>query len=329
MSRVTRALQALGIEYDEKGDNSQAICPMHERVTGEPDNNPSWFIHMETGQHICFSCGYKGNLVQLVCDIKEFYVTLWGESRQQYDYSAGNGWLASAIEISIDELKDAFGKLPQYIMPPPRPLPMSEARLAIYVYPPFDALESRRVSDLAAEHYGVVWNHGTSTWILPIRTADGNKLMGWQEKGTLDRTFKNRPAGVQKSKTLFGVSKQLEDVAIVVESPLDCLRIYTAGYGGAVATFGAIVSEEQAKLLRFSNKVIAAFDNPNLDASGKKASEQMIVWARKYGMNLFFFNYGDSTKKDPGDMTDEEISWGIENAKTALIGEPAYVYRNT
>jgi hypothetical protein len=206
---------------------------------------------------------------------------------------------------------------------------MSEARLAIYVTPPESALESRNVTEAAALHYGILWNKNTSTWILPLRDPYNFKLMGWQEKGTVDRTFKNRPTGLQKSKTLFGVDKQVEAVSIVVESPLDCLRIYSAGYEGAVATCGAIVSEEQAKLLRYSDKVIAAFDNPNSDSSGKKASEQMRAWARKFGINLFFFNYGDSEKKDPGDMTNEEIQWGIENAKPAVLGESAYVYGNS
>lgn len=329
MTNVARALEALEIEYEESsGDNAKALCPMHERITGNPDHNPSWFIHMGTGQHICFSCGYKGNLVQLVCDVKEFYTPSWDGMPTQYDYSMGNKWLAGAIEVTIEELKEALGKVPQYIMPPPRPIPMSEARLAIYVEPPQDALESRNITEESARYYEVLWNRNTSTWILPLREPHFNKLMGWQEKGTVDRTFKNRPAGLLKSKTLFGLNKQSEELAIVVESPLDCLRIHSAGFDGAVATCGAIVSEDQAKLLRYSKKIIAAFDNPNVDAAGKKASDQMRIWARKYGMNLFYFNYGDSGKKDPGDMTNEEIRWGIENAKPSLLGESAYVYGN-
>jgi hypothetical protein len=233
---VERSLEALGIEYEDKGDNAQAICPMHERITGDPDHNPSWYIHLETGQHICFSCGYKGNLVQLVCDVKELYTPSWDGMPAQYDYSAGNRWLAGAIEVSIEELKEALGKIPQYISPPPRPIAMSEARLAIYVTPPESALESRNVTEAAALHYGILWNKNTYTWILPLRDPYNFKLMGWQEKGTVDRTFKNRPTGLQKSKTLFGVDKQVEAVSIVVESPLDCLRIYSAGYEGAVAT---------------------------------------------------------------------------------------------
>ena len=326
---VEKALEALEIDYQDRGENAQALCPMHERITGDPDHNPSWFIHLTSGQHICFSCGYKGNLVQLVCDIKEFYTPSWDGVPAQYDYSMGNKWLAGAIEVTIEELKQALGKIPQYISPPPRPVPMSEARLAIYVSPPDEALEARQLTREAAVTYGVQWNRNTSTWILPLRDAQHATLLGWQEKGTVDRTFKNRPTGLQKSKTLFGGNIQREDIAIVVESPLDCLRIYSAGYEGAVATCGAIVSEEQAKILRYSEKVIAAFDNPNIDSAGKKASDQMRIWARKFGMNLFFFNYGDSGKKDPGDMTNEEIQWGIENAKSAILGESAYVYGNS
>jgi hypothetical protein len=232
------------------------------------------------------------------------------------------------MEVTIDDLKSKFASLPQYITPPPRPLPMSESRLALYVTPPPEALEGRGLTAEAAEKYGVLWNDRTSTWILPVRDFDNNRLIGWQEKGTVERTFKNRPPGMQKSKTLFGVAYMEEELAVIVESPLDCVRIQSAGVSGAVATFGATVSETQVKLLRFSKKVIAAFDNPNLDSAGKKASDQMRDWARKYGINLFYFNYGTTGKKDPGDLTDQEIAWGIENAKSAILGESAYVYGN-
>ena len=323
---VQRVLEALDIDYVERGDNAQALCPMHERMTGKLDNNPSWYVHLETGQHICFSCGYKGSLLQLICDVKEFYNQLW--EKTEYDYRAAKTWIVANAEVTIEELKEKLTKLPEYVPPPPRAVGMSEARLAIYVEPTEDALGARNLTKESAEHYGVLWNKNTYTWILPLREPNSGKLMGWQEKGTVDRTFNNRPMGLQKSKTLFGSQVQQEDVAIVVESPLDCLRIYSAGISGAVATCGAVVSDTQAKLLRGSDKIIAAFDNPNVDTAGRKASEQLRTFARKYGLNLFFFNYGETTKKDPGDMTDEEIRWGVANARSAVLGESAYVSRN-
>jgi hypothetical protein len=330
MYNVVKILDLLDIEYyDSSADNVKAICPMHERITGSPDHNPSWFIHVETGQHICFSCGYKGNIQQLVCDVKELYTTIWGGTEPQYDYTAANSWIANAAEVTIDELKKKFASLPQYITPPPRPLPMSESRLALYTSPPEHALASRKLTLEAAERYGVLWNPRTETWILPVRDAETHKLMGWQEKGTVERTFKNRPPGMQKSRTLFGAHLQQDDIAIVVESPLDAVRFESAGISGAVAVFGATVSEAQAKLLRASNKVIAAFDNPNIDSAGKKASDQLRQWSRKYGINLFFFNYSTTGKKDPGDLTDEELQVGVDTAKSSILGEPAYVYGNS
>ena len=324
MIDIPLVLENLGIDYSMRGVEALGLCPMHERRTGKADHSPSWSINTDTGQHICFSCGYKGNIVQLVCDVQEFYTSTWGEVTG-YDFLAGRTWLASVSQISLEKMLEIVSTMPSYQGPIPKPLEMSEARLAVFVEPPQSALVSRKLTSEAAEQYGVLWDSKREAWILPLRVPHENSLLGWQEKGTINRTFMNRPTGLKKSSTLFGIENQIDELAIVVESPLDAVRIASAGIAGAVATCGAIVSEAQVKLLRGSDRIIAAFDNPKVDAAGKKASDEMCAYARKYGLNLSFFNYGDSGKKDPGDLTDEEIVWGIANAKTALLGEKAYV----
>lgn len=320
---IPLVLDNLGIDYISNGMEASAICPGHYARTGKEDHNPSWFINLETGMHICFSCNYKGNLAQLVCDINEFYTNTFGT--YSYDYEAARVWISQVSEIPIEKLLEMVKMLPNRIEASPKPIEMSESRLAIFVEPPQFALDSRGITAESAKAYGVLWDEARATWILPLRSPETGKLMGWQEKGTLSRTFFNRPAGLQKSKTLFGIENQSEECVIVVESPLDCLRLFSSGVTGAVATCGAIVSEEQVKLLRASEKIIVAFDNPAVDKAGRKASEEMRKLARKYGLNLFFFNYGSSGKKDPGDLTDEEIAWGIEHAKSYVLGEMAYV----
>jgi hypothetical protein len=322
---IPLVLDALGFDYDERGVEANALCPMHASRTGKEDNSPSWWINLETGMHLCFSCGYKGNLYQLICDINEFYIKGWGND-YQYDYVAARNWLSQVSSIPTEKLLEMIQNLPNRIEQAPKPLEMSEARLAVFTEPPLDALESRKISISAAKDYGIMWDKKTATWILPLREPNQNKLMGWQEKGTVHRTFFNRPAGLQKSKTLFGVENQNEDIVIVVESPLDCARMASAGVTGAVAICGASISEEQVKLLRGSDKIIAAFDN---DQAGYKASEELRKMARKYGLNLFFFSYPSNGAKDPGDLTDDEIAWGIANAKSSILGESAYVQRDT
>lgn len=325
---VSKALEALGMEYSERGHEANALCPQHYARTGKEDRSPSWWINLDTGQHICFSCGYKGNLAQLVCDVNEFYIKTW-DNKYYYDYDTARTWLSEISAIPVEQLMEMIKALPNRIEAYPKPLEMSEARLAVFVDPPEEALQSRSINLAAAQKYGVLWDTEKATWILPLREPHFNRLMGWQEKGTRDRTFFNRPAGLQRAKTLFGVDVQDDDIAIIVESPLDCLRIHSAGQVGAMATCGTSLSEEQIKLIRRSDKVICAFDNPAIDKAGKKASDEMRKFARKYGINLFFFNYGGSGKKDPGDMTDEEILWGIANAKSSVLGELAYVSGDT
>ena len=319
MYDIPLALTALGIDFTDKGNEALAICPLHYERTGKEDHNPSWWINLDTGLHTCFSCGYKGNLLQLICDVKGFYFN------GVYDYRAAERWLATAAEISIEDLQAALMAMPSYINESAKPLEMSEARLAVFDVPPVEALAARNITADAASEYGVLWDSRTQSWILTLREPDSGNLLGWQEKGTVDRTFKNRPVGLQKSRTLFGVGVQSEDVVVVVESPLDCVRLASAGISGAVAICGSSISEEQVKLLRSSNKIVAAFDN---DKAGQKASKLLLELGVKYALNLFFFNYGSSGAKDPGDMTDEEICWGVENAISALFGESAYVQGN-
>jgi DNA primase len=82
------------------------------------------------------------------------------------------------------------------------------------------------------------------------------------------------------------------------------------------------MSEEQAKILRRSPKIIAAFDN---DKAGHTANEQIRVLARKYGMDLYYFNYSGIDVKDVGDMTEAEVERGIRTAKTSILGKAAYL----
>jgi DNA primase len=321
---IEHVLEVLEIDVEVKNHEALGLCPMHKERTGKEDNSPSWWINLNTGQHICFSCGYKGSLVALVCDVKKFHIKSWGDLYEP-DYEAARIWLASITEITAEQLAERLNRTVSRIEEAPKPVTMSEARLAVFVNPPLDKLEERKLSLESAIAYEIMWDCAREAWVLPFRDPDTNKFLGWQEKGTKDRTFMNRPPGLPRSKTLFGLNQIREDVVYLVESPLDCARMYTAGFAGAVAICGSSMNEAQIKLVRNTDRIIAAFDNPKVDPAGKKASDELRKLALKYGLNLSFFNYGDTGKKDPGDLTDEEIAWGISNSKSFLLGESAYV----
>jgi hypothetical protein len=323
MIDVENVLAELVIPYETRGREAISLCPMHRERTGKEDHSPSWSINLETGAHMCFSCHYKGSIMQLICDVEGFYLDTWGV--QEYDYTAAKAWLSRIQDVNPDKLAMILSRIPSRVEQYVAPIPMSEARLAVFVDPPVEELEGRKISLEAAQHYGILWDPRKFEWILPTREPGTNKLLGWQEKGTVKRTFRNHPAGLKMSSTVFGVNTVGDGDIVLVESPLDCARMRTAGVDNVVAICGSNMSEDQFKLVRYADRVIAAFDNPKIDTAGKSASESLRKLAFKYGANLLFFNYGETGKKDPGDLTDNEIVWGLAHAQSALLGEKAYV----
>jgi DNA primase len=294
----------------QRGDEVQGLCPMHKARTGKEDHNPSWWINSITGAHICFSCGYKGNVYTLVADIKGI------------DYFDAKDYVDSSTELDVDVLLKRIRELPQYVSID-EVLSMSEARLAVFTTPPEKELRKRFISVESAKHHNVLWDTNHEAWIVPIRDPNDYSLWGWQEKGARGRFFRNQPQGVKKSKTVFGVEVMSTETLVVVESPLDVARLATAGVVGAISTYGAIISEDQAKIMRRAKRVIAAFDK---DDAGIHANELMRGFARKYGIELSYFNYTGIDVKDPGDMTPNEIQQGINTARDMIYGKAAYLW---
>lgn len=309
-------LQSLGIDImDHQGTEYLALCPGHRERTGKADVNASWWFNYDTGLHFCFSCGYKGNTVGLVIDRLNLY-TSWHIP----DYEAAEEWVRSFSGLDISKVAEYLEAVKEDYYAPIKPLEMTEARLAVFTDPPPWALNDRQLTAEACHAYGIRWDDKQQAWITPIRHPVTHKLWGWQVKGATTRLFLNRPLGVKKSQTLFGLPAWEGGRMIVVESPLDAARILSAGEPGAVATFGAVVSEAQIAIMRTADEVIAAFDNPGVDAAGNKALRQLYEAHRKYGFDLRVYDYGKGDVKDPGDQTNRQIQRSIRLARHAVLG---------
>jgi DNA primase len=267
-----------------------AHCPMHEARTGKEDRHPSFWVNGDSGAFICFSCDYQGSFTQLVADGLDVSYTdakMWIVSRR------GGGRVKP----------DREPRTPSYVV--------QDREYAAMAQPPAQALRERKLSSFAAELYGVRWKDGA--WVLPIRSAAGD-LMGWQEKK--GHTFFNRPDTVKKSETLFGIGCfTAGSVAILTESPLCAVRIGSVGIPGAVASFGVQVSEAQMRLVQARTELlILALDNPFVDRAGRQMTEYLYrKWSTR-GMRIKVFNYAGMDGKDPSDLSDAEVEFGIENA---------------
>jgi DNA primase len=315
---IEGVLITLGIDATQRGDEFTALCPMHLERTGKEDTRPSWSINEESGVHHCFSCGYKGTLLTLVAELKEF-TTTWGN----LDFDAAKDWLRGNIEVNFEYLARQLEEARNSYVPIPAPVAMSEARLAVFDnIPPEWALSARGLTEDGCVLYGVKWNAATNSWITPIRNPKDFKLMGWQEKSQTQRLFRNRPTGVAKSKTLFGIDRFKGGTMIVVESPLDAVKLGSFGIAGGVSTFGASVSNEQIQIMKSADKLIIAMDN---DAAGKKASLDLLERTRKEGMECWFLNYQGLEVKDIGDMDEHLVQYCIEGSKHSVFGEAAFL----
>lgn len=297
---VAACLDELGLEYKQYGEELHMPCPMHEARTGKPDKHPSFSVHSGVGQFNCFSCGYQGVFILLVKDALGI------------PYGEAVAWVRK--RGGIERVKKFLAKNENH-KTLDTTQQMNEASLALFVTPPPAECEKRRFHPEDAEACGVLWDTEREMWIFPIRDPDTGKLWGWQEKNA--RFFRNRPTGLAKSKTLFGLHTYEGDRAILIESPPDVARLRAGGFPAGLAAFGAEVSDIQMSLIRdHFDTLIVALDN---DKAGAEGSERLrTTWSRR-GLVLKFLDYSRTSAKDPGEMTDDEIQYAVENAYSSVV----------
>jgi len=263
-----------------------------------------WSVNIETGQHSCFSCGFSGSFVYLVQEVKG------------YDRHDAAQWVRSRGGIA--GLRRVLGASSAHQQGDSRVSPWNESRLALFTDPPDSARLERGISSGAVEHYGVLWDEQNENWILPIRDPYSGELWGYQEKGP--GWFCNKPARMQKSETLFGIDCFDSQTAIVLESPLDCLRLHTAGVYGGLASCGVQISDAQLNILfDIAERVVFALDN---DEAGLNKMWELRNRYLSSGRRIHFANYDHIPwAKDLGTegVTDSDIQKAIQNSKSVIL----------
>lgn len=305
---VSAALSELGIDHRIAGDEAVAPCPN----PAHDDSSPSWSCNLSTGRHYCFACSWGGGFTMLVAAVRGIRVgdaDLWVRMHRVSQQDFG---------IAGDDV-------------PARPKQVvSEADLWEVTDPPAGQLASRRISLEAARALEIGWHPRKECWVFPIRDPGTDRLMGWQEKSR--RVFMNRPRDVEKSRAVFGM-RHLKKTGstgpvVVVESPLDVARFWTAGIKRVVSTYGISFSELQVSLLwRWCDEIIFAPDN---DDAGHRKICQWLAGHPEEHWRVRVFDYESFEDKvlhacvhpkgdgrDPGNLTDRELRRGIEWATPA------------
>lgn len=277
-------LTALGVRVARVGDREiSAHCPFHT------DNHPSFSMNIATGLFICFQCGRKGTLEWLIQEV--------GSGR-------GARSLLRAVRLRSVGLEAGRQRAAEKSEEDDTSTPLLvRAEYESFSLPPAWALSSRELSPEATSYYGLRWNHG---WVMPIWSPDltGNPddLWGWQFK-RLD-FVSNYPKGVQKSQTFFGLREFRGGRAILVESPLDVVRLASENISGGLAAFGAMVSAAQVQLLiERADRVVLALDN---DMAGKTQMRRLLPVLDRY-LPTERLSYKGISAKDPGEMRASDL----------------------
>jgi 5S rRNA maturation endonuclease (ribonuclease M5) len=228
-----------------------------------------------------------------------------------------NDWLGSSANLSA-----RFDRIikPKEHKPIEDVTRVTESMMSAFTFVPEEAAKARGLLVETSTTYGLRWDARNSNWIIPIREPLTNKLLGWQEKGHTQRYFNNRPVRVPKSGSLFGYDQYQGGTMIVVESPLDVVRLASVGVTGGVATYGASISTAQFNLIRGADRIIFAMDN---DDAGRASSVELLKLCKDMGVESWFFNYDNTDRKDVGGMSRDEIRWGLDNARHMVQGKKA------
>ncbi len=283
-------LDAIGVDVRrESGNEIIGCCPVHIKRTGKSDRSPSWSMNASTGLWICHSCGSRGNLPQLIAEVTGSY-----ESVSTIYKLLMNSGMEQLTRPKLEKVK-------------------SDVDWEMYMSfdnPPYEKLLERNIKAVVAERFGIRWDTSKQAWIIPIVSASGD-LMGWQEKSS--KGVLNQPVGVSKSETLFGIDRFNIRTAILVESPLDVVRVASA-YSGVqcLASFGVQVSKKQIELLsNVCDYLIVALDN---DEAGMTVGKKLFKHLPTFREGIKWLYYGHTKAKDLGEMSDEEIGIAITRA---------------
>lgn len=331
--QVKAVLREVGVIIEGETHNDyQCLCPYHPNR-----DTPAMAVSKTKGTFLCFSpsCGRKGTLTMLVADMtrkNEFEVRRLIYKHGQMSAEEFDAELESLLEpVEFKEYnKHDLETLEQNLWNPATPEGL-------------EYMHGRKFQDETLKHFKIGYSHKQRSVTIPLRSPDG-KWLGFIGRGIDSKEFKNTWQ-LPKNETLFNIhSARANETAYVTEASFDAMRLWQAGFPGAVAVLGGNISDRQIHLLNmyFTRIVIFTdFDakkrHPNPDRCptcmprtcrghnagrdlgqhiAKRLQNKEILWGTyDYGMV-----YPDGAK-DVSDMTDEQIKQCVKNAT------PNYVYQ--
>jgi len=268
-----------------------AQCPYREH---EHDyERPGFSVFLDTGHWICFKgCG-QGDLVNLISDVQ--HITLTDAKK----------WVRKFVHPNIDDVLERLKPSIYY----------SNKKESNYFKMDYEQQDATKTSTYILERgfttetlrkFGVRLDPVLHCLVIPIYSID-NEIVGVIRREVPGYELPTRTKywyspGFSCADHLFGASlHNLKGSTIIVEGPLDVMRLHQYGYTNAVGLLGSYCSPSQRKILaRLGHIVYVGLDN---DEAGRTAAKRVI----KDLSGQFVVKIIEWLQNDPGECTQEEV----------------------
>ena len=285
-------------------------CPIHK---GE--GTDAFHVSTDKNAFQCFSCGAKGNVLDLVaalegCSIREaaLKVQTWFSVSPAAHQTSGRATKGSQLATKkIGEKREA--KTVE-INPP--------LTFQLRVDPGHPYGESRGLSRETLEYLGAGFclSKGTfaGRFVIPLHDEQG-RLVGYTGRAVDDKDpkylFPSAEKGFHKRLLLFNLHRVLKEpptdgTVVVVEGFFDCMKVHQAGYA-CVGLLGSSLSAEQEELLcKYFQRGVLMFDG---DEAGRKAADDCLL---RLGRRMFVRAVELPEGKQPDMLKSDELKAQLE-----------------
>jgi 5S rRNA maturation endonuclease (ribonuclease M5) len=336
---IDKILDHFGITYDPNFfERITCKCPIHygsDSPTGfsfYTNNGGNWycFTHQCHETFVASGIGFVRGLISR-------YKYKWSEDTDDTaSLEEAIDWVHQFLNCSfadivvadntINQLANVFGEKEKI---KEAAYTKSEVRSRLRV--PSQYLLSRGYSHRILDKYNIGDAHKNqmrNRAVIPIEDCDGN-IISFTARSIFDECPKCKmyhqqgdcsygsykwmhSQGFKKSYHLYNLSRAKDEIdrtgkVVLVEGPLDVLRLVESDINNCVAMFGVNLSNEQRYLLE-ERAVKSVYVISDMDDAGNRAFEKI----REKLKNLYNVSRIRISKKDVGEMTKEEIEKEIK-----------------
>jgi DNA primase len=290
--QIHEVINVCGISIGSELDTHYLIfCPFHYNK-----NTPACEVDKEKGLFLCFACGERGTLLDLVMRTTN---RNYFEASRVISTAAKGIDFASRIEKDI-QVREEFLEFDKDLIDRLHNDLLSSEKAIEY-------FKGRNIEIDAIKKFKLGYSPKQDMVVVPVYSHT-DICVGFVGRSIEGKSFKNS-TGLPRNKVLFNLNNVKFSDIVIVESSFDAIRLWQLNIP-AIATLGANIGKNQINLInKYATRIILAMDQ---DEAGRTLTRNLNSSVTVPILNMDF----PDEVKDIGDMKDEEIVRSFNSLKS-------------